>query len=132
VIFNRSRFIRPSSAKQKGRLHQQAVRDALLKTRPELHPDDIRSTSMGAPGEDIQMSAAARKIFPYSIECKKVEKLNIWDAISQARENANNHIPVVAFSKNNEAIWVALPLVTFLELHKPKKESSESWHGNPS
>ena len=85
---------------------------------------------MGAPGEDIQMSPAARKVFPYSIECKKVEKLNIWDAIDQCRDSAGSHIPLVAFSKNNEAIWVAIPFAKFLELHKPKGE--DEWHGNPS
>ena len=30
---------------------------------------------------------AARAKFPYSIECKNVEKLNVWDAYSNTRKH---------------------------------------------
>ena len=40
---------------------------------------------MGAGGEDLIMARAAREKFPYSIECKNVEKLNVWEAYKQAR-----------------------------------------------
>ena len=51
------------SAKQKGRRLQQNVRDLLLEALSEyLEEDDIRSTSMGAPGEDLLLSPLARKI----------------------------------------------------------------------
>lgn len=108
--------MRPQSAKAKGRRLQQLVRDLFLKFAPSLEPDDIRSTSMGAAGEDIQFSPAARKIFPYSVECKNVEKLNIWSAISQAKENSGKHTPMVVFSKNGETTYVALPFEKFLEI----------------
>lgn len=117
--------MRVQSAKNKGRRLQQQTRDALLKARPDLHPDDIRSTSMGADGEDIQMSKAAREIYPYSIECKNVEKLNIWEAIYQSRSNCGGHTPVVVFSKNHEAPWIALPLDDFLKLHKVDKDENK-------
>ena len=42
--------------KQKGRLGQQEIRDALLKTFTELEPDDVKSTIMGDTGADIQLS----------------------------------------------------------------------------
>jgi hypothetical protein len=112
--------VRPSSAKAKGRRLQQSVRDALLEGRPDLEADDIRSTAMGQNGEDIQFSPAARRAYPYSIECKCVEKINIWDAINQARVNAGTHCPLVAFAKNNEETWVAIPLTKFIELNKKK------------
>ena len=51
-----------SSSKAKGRLGQQEVRDKILKTFPELEPDDVRSTAMGQSGEDIQLSPRARKL----------------------------------------------------------------------
>lgn len=110
--------MRVQSAKAKGRRLQQKVRDALLDGRPDLHPDDIRSTAMGQNGEDILFSSAARKVYPYSIECKCVEKLNIWEAINQAKENAGPHIPMVAFSRNNEDMWVVIPMSKFIDLHK--------------
>lgn len=117
--------MRPQSAKSKGRRFQQKVRDALLERRSDLEPDDIRSTSMGAGGEDILFSPAARRVYPLSIECKCVEKLNIWDAIKQAKDNAGKYTPAVAFSRNNEDTWVAVPLEYFLDFFKSKESKNE-------
>ena len=72
--------MKTQSAKAKGRKLQQWVRDLILETWNELEPDDVRSTSMGAGGEDLQLSPAARRKFGYSVECKNVEKLNVWGA----------------------------------------------------
>jgi hypothetical protein len=71
---------------------------------------------MGAFGEDILFSPAARKIYPISIECKNVEKINIWEAIEQARTNAGKNTPVVVFKKNNEEAHVAIPFKEYLAL----------------
>ena len=38
---------------------------------------------MGAGGEDLIM-AGAREKFPYSIECKNQESINIWKSYEQA------------------------------------------------
>lgn len=108
--------MRPQSSKSKGRRFQKEVRDAILDTFPTLHPDDVRSTSMGAPGEDILLSHAARTCFPYSVECKNVERLNIWEAIKQAKENCADHTPMVAFKRNNHEAWIAVPMSHFMEL----------------
>jgi len=72
----------PQSAKQKGRLLQQWVRDKLLEYAPELEPDDIKSTSMGAGGEDVQLSPAARKMYPYQIECLERMKTEVQTSAS--------------------------------------------------
>ena len=106
--------MRPQSAKAKGRRLQQEVRDAFLKTFPFLQEDDVRSTSMGASGEDILLSPAARACIPFSIECKNTEKLNIHAAIAQA--SGRRHPPLVVFRKNNTPAYVALPFTNFLEL----------------
>lgn len=92
--------MKPQSAKAKGRNFQKQIRDAILLSFPELEPDDVRSTSMGNSGEDIQLSPAARKLIPFSIECKNVEKLNIWTAFEQA-ESANRTYPAALFIKKN-------------------------------
>ena len=65
------------SAKNKGKRLQNSVRDLLLETFNQLEPDDIRSAIMGESGEDIKLSPAARKIIPYSFECK-IKKLSIY------------------------------------------------------
>ncbi len=109
--------MRPQSAKSKGRRLQQEVRDAVLATFPSLEPDDVRSTSMGASGADLLLSPAARRLFPYSVECKNVESLNIHKALAQAKSGAvPNTTPIVVFRKNGTLPSVALPFNVFLHL----------------
>jgi len=115
--------MRPSSAKAKGRRLQQETRDSLLKYAPSLEEDDVRSTSMGASGEDILFSPAARKIYPFSIECKNVEKLSIWGAIDQAIDNKGKHDEMVVFAKNQSETYVALKFETFLEMVYGKQDN---------
>ena len=72
--------MKTQSAKAKGRKLQQWVRDQIIE-QLEVHPEDIESRSMGAGGEDLIMARAAREKFPFSIECKNVEKLNVLSLI---------------------------------------------------
>ena len=93
--------MRSQSAKLKGRrLHQKIVAD-LYETFPGLGDGDIRSTSMGAGGEDILLSAAARKLIPFSFEAKNQERVNIWEAYTQCKANCGKHAPAVVIKKNN-------------------------------
>lgn len=111
--------MRPQSAKAKGRRLQQDVCLALINRASKvLKKDDVKSTSMGAPGEDVQFSPLARQLYPFSIECKNVEKINIWDAIKQAESQNRNYKPMVCFSKNGEDIYVAVKLQDFLDHYK--------------
>ena len=87
--------MKSASCKKKGRLLQQKVRDKLLKAFPELSEDDIRSTSMGAGGEDVTLSLAARQLIPVSIECKKLAKFSVYKFWDQAGANAGDHQPLV-------------------------------------
>lgn len=108
--------MRPQSCKAKGRRLQQDVCQALVQAaEPFLEKDDVRSTAMGAPGEDVLFSPLARRIYPFSIECKNVEKINIWEAIKQAESQNRAYKPMVCFSKNGEDIYVAVKLQDFLD-----------------
>lgn len=112
--------MKPSSAKQKGRKAQQKVRDAILSTFPQLEPDDVRSTSMGASGQDLLLSPAARKVFPYSVEVKQQESLNIWASLKQAEDNTKDGTtPLLVFGRNRTPQYVALSLDAFLKLVGP-------------
>ena len=84
--------MKTSSAKAKGRRFQQWVRDQLIE-HLDVHPEDIESRSMGAGGEDLIMARAAREKFPYSIECKNQEKVNVWQAYAQAEDNSGDYEP---------------------------------------
>ena len=116
--------MKTQSAKAKGRRLQQWVRDQLIE-KLEVHPEDIESRSMGAGGEDLIMARAARSKFPYSIECKNVEKLNVWDAYSQAQENSGDYEPIVVMKKNGKKPLVVIDAEYFVRLHDETVDKSE-------
>ena len=105
------------SGKAKGRRLQQWVRDLLVESL-DIHPEDIESRSMGAGGEDLIMSRAARQSFPYSIECKNQEKINVWSAYDQATENSGNYTPIVVIKRNRSKPLVVIDAESFIDLHK--------------
>ena len=109
--------MKPQSAKAKGRRLQQQFRELLIEELG-IHPEDIESRSMGAGGEDLIMARAAREKFPYSIECKNVEKLNVWEAYKQAEENSKNYEPVVVMKRNNHKTLVVIDAEHFVKIHK--------------
>jgi hypothetical protein len=49
----------------------------------------------------------------------------MWEAIDQARSNAGKYTPAVAFSKNNEEIWMAIPLKDFLKFFDNREKIDE-------
>ena len=105
------------SCKSKGRRLQQWIRNLLVE-RLNIHPEDIESRSMGAGGEDLIMSRAARKSFPYSVECKNQEKINIWKAYQQASENSGDYTPIVVLKRNNVKPLVLIDAEEFVNIHK--------------
>ncbi len=109
--------MKTQSAKAKGRRLQQWVRNLLIE-KLEVHPEDVESRSMGAGGEDLIMARAAREKFPYSIECKNQEKVNIWESYSQAVENSKDYEPLVVVKRNNHKPLVLVDAEYFIGLHK--------------
>jgi|TARA_R100001443_G_scaffold15998_1_gene25802 hypothetical protein len=108
--------MKPRSAKNKGKRLQNKVRDLILEKFNQLEPDDVRSITMGDSGEDILLSPAARRLFPFSVECKNQEKLNIWSALEQAEDNSGNHIPLVIFKRNRTKTYAVLEFDNLLDL----------------
>ena len=109
--------MKTQSAKAKGRRLQQWVRNLLIE-KLEVHPEDVESRSMGAGGEDLIMARAAREKFPYSVECKNQEKVNVWESYSQAVENSKDYEPVVVIKRNNHKPLVVVDAEYFVGLHK--------------
>lgn len=107
------------SAKDKGRRLQQWVRQMLIEIL-DVHPEDVESRSMGAGGEDLIMARAARQKFPHSIECKNVERLNVWDAYDQAVTNAGDYEPIVVMKKNRKKPLVVVDAEYFIKLFENK------------
>ena len=111
--------MKPRSAKNKGKHLQNKVRDLILeKFNSKLEPDDVKVAIMGESGEDIKLSPAARKLIPYSFECKNQEKLSIWSSLEQAAENSGDYPPVLIFKRNRSKTYVVVELEEFLKLIK--------------
>ena len=107
----------PRYSKAKGRKLQNLLRDLLRVAFPSLEEDDVKSQTMGMPGEDIVLSPAARKLIPYSFECKNVERLQFWSAVEQCEANCKEDIaPAIVVKKNRKSPMVAIPLDVFLGL----------------
>lgn len=114
--------MKTQSCKAKGRRLQQLIVTDLLALFPHLGEDDIRSTSMGAGGEDIQLSNNARRAIPFSIEAKNQERVNVWSALEQCRANAPSGVdPIVVFKKNNEKPHVLVSWDCFKRLLSGQK-----------
>ena len=113
--------VKTQSAKAKGRRFQQWVRDQLIE-KLDVHPEDVESRSMGSGGEDLIMARAARSKFPYSIECKNQESVNVWKSYAQAKGNAGEYEPLVVLKRNNTKPLVLLDAEYFIALHKVIKE----------
>ena len=109
--------MRPSSAKAKGRRLQDHVRKRVLETFTQLEEDDVKTAIMGESGEDLHLSPAARKLFPFSVECKNQESIQIWKALEQAALNAKGgSTPLVVFKRNRSKEYVALEFEHLLTL----------------
>ena len=109
--------MKTSSGKAKGRRLQNKIRDLLLEHfSDKLEPDDVKVAIMGESGEDIKLSPAARKLIPYSFECKNQEKLSIWSSLEQAAENSGDYPPVLIFKRNRSKTYVTIELEEFIKL----------------
>ena len=94
--------MKTQSAKAKGRLLQQWVRDQLI-TLFGLSDEDIRSTSMGAGGEDILFSPVAARRLGISVECKSRDRIAVYGFYQQAQENCPTSREAVVVIKQNRA-----------------------------
>ena len=111
--------IKTSSGKAKGRLLQKSVCQMILSRFTELEADDCKSTSMGAGGEDVQLSPAARRLIPISIECKARKGIAIYDWYQQAKDNCKDGLePVLVVKADRKKPLVCIDAEFFLDLMK--------------
>lgn len=110
--------MKTSSRKAKGRNLQKEVAKRLQEIF-SLEDDDCISKPMGSPGEDIILSPKARKLFPYSIECKNVKSFSGFRFYDQAESNARKNIPIVVVGQNRDKRRLVLvELEHFLDVCK--------------
>ena len=107
----------PQGRKQKGRKFQQDLVKVLMETFTHLEEGDIMSRSMGAAGEDLILSPAARKVFPFAVEAKCQEKVSLRNWWEQAKANATAELdPLLITKQSRKEPLVVLDLKTFIKL----------------
>jgi hypothetical protein len=109
--------MKTKSRKAKGRYLQNIVRDRIVKLYPVLGKDDIRTSLMSEGGADVKlMSQTARKLFPYSIECKNREDFKtIYSYFRQAQRHSNME-PLLCIKMNREKSLVVINMEHLFEL----------------
>jgi len=108
--------VKTQSAKAKGRRLQQWCRDQILESFPSLTEADVASTSMGAGGMDVMLSAIARELFPFAIEAKNTERVKVWESFDQAEANTPEGLqPLLVIKRNGSAPLVVMDAEYFFE-----------------
>lgn len=96
--------------KAKGNRYEKVIRDRLREAGYSGTKRNLQSGGQG--GGDLIESIPG-----YSIECKRVERLNIWKALEQSERAASpTDTPIVVFARNRSRDYVALPFSDFLDL----------------
>ena len=115
------------TAKNKGKAGQNEIRDKLLEAFPQLEPDDIKSTTMGDIGEDIQLSPAARKLIPLTIEVKRRKSAlkTLYDWYAQAKHHGKGE-PVVIFRADYKPWLVVVGIDHYIGLLKDVQLAKET------
>ncbi len=109
--------MKPSSAKAKGRNLQQLVAKKLIESFPQFTALDIKSTSMGVTGEDVQLSQGAKDLLCIQIECKNRAKIAVFQDYAQAKTHGNAE-PVVVLKQNHSKPLALIDLDYFIKLLK--------------
>ena len=109
--------MKTSSAKQKGRLLQQLVAKKLIESFESFTAQDIRSTSMGCQGADVQLSQAVQDLLPIQIECKNRAAIAIYKDYEQAQTHGKLE-PVLIIKQNRSKPLAVIDLDYFIQLLK--------------
>jgi len=83
---------------------------------------------MGQQGEDIQLSAAARKVFNFAIECKNIAAFVGYTYYEQATTHRQNDdsIPIAVVKGNRKSPLVVISLEDFFKLLKENGNQNNS------
>ncbi len=126
--------MKTSSAKAKGRLLQQIVANGLTECLAQfgIEEGDFRSVSMGASGEDIILSPAAKKLVgDLRIECKNVEALNVVTIFWEHTEKYQGKPTLLVHKRNKTKPLATITLERYLELLTNNVKHSQNNSVNP-
>ena len=111
--------MKPNSRKAKGRYLQNIVKDRIIKLYPVLGKDDIRCAMMSENGADVQLTTlTARKLFPYSIECKNREDTKQLFSYFRQAEKHTDLEPLLVVKANGKSPLAIINLEHLFELQE--------------
>lgn len=122
--------MKTSSAKAKGKRLTSYVAKKLLEKQYRKHieyddysyfylqPGDIKATTSGETGRDVQLSPLAETVIPFDIEGKNCETASPWAWMKQAKANTKQgRKPCVIFTRNREGdVYAMVRLDDLIEL----------------
>ena len=108
-----------ASRKAKGKDLQNLVAKKIseLLNVPYGQDEEIQSRQMGGAGVDIALSKEIRKLFPFSIEVKNQQQLNLLKTWQQACNNCYEDTnPVIVYKKTGKTKNERIPPLVIIEL----------------
>jgi hypothetical protein len=90
----------------------------ILNSFPKLTKNDVKSTSMGAGGRDVQLSERALDYFPYAVECKSRAAIAVYGDFAQAESHvgSDKERPLLVIKQNHSEPLAVVSLKHFMEL----------------
>ncbi len=108
--------MKQKSRKAKGRKLQNFVRAKVLKAFRHLKKNDVVCVENYKPGADIILSKVAKKLCPYSFECKNQEKMKtLYQWFRQAKKHGNLE-PILICKQNSKEELAVISFKHLLEL----------------
>ena len=109
--------MKQKSRTAKGRYLQNIVKEHIVKLYPVLTKKDIRTSMNGENSADIKLlTSTAKKLFPYSVECKNRNELKgIYKHYRQAVGHSPRE-PLLVIKMNREKPLAIIDLDHFFDL----------------
>ena len=113
--------LKTSSAKAKGRRLQQKIRNDLRELGKDygLTAGDVESRSMGCFGVDVILSPAGLKVFPFDIEAKNQESINLCTTFWKhyRKYEKTKYLKMLVHCKNHSEPTVTIRWKDLLKLY---------------
>ena len=107
--------MKTKSCKAKGRRLQNHIAETIRNVF-KLSKNDVKGTTMGDTGMDIQLSDKARSKFPYGVEAKSHKAMAIYKHWEQACANTEGLEPLLVVKANNKKPLAVIDLNHFIKL----------------
>jgi len=108
--------MKQNSRQQKARYLQNIVKDKIIHLF-NLSSKDIRTSTVGENGEDVKLlSLTARRVFPYTTECKNTQQYKSLYHVFNKTNKRNNREPLVVVKMNRKEPLAVISLEHFFEL----------------